>query len=148
MSIKTIVGAAVLVAIATEAGWVARSVAAPPEAAQRGAALSVASDAAGVTGGGTTLRSVSARFPDSDRTFPGGASADAINSDCLKCHSAAMVLTQPRLSRVTWQAVVQKMRNIYQAPFPAKDIPAIVDYLVALSESLTAPPPQLPTTSR
>jgi cytochrome c5 len=96
---------------------------APPAAA---AAPSMA------TGGGVTLHSVSTNFPDSDRLFP-GAGADAINNNCLACHSAGMVLTQPRLSRADWQAEVEKMRNVYKAPVDATDVPAIVAYLVGLS---------------
>jgi hypothetical protein len=79
------------------------------------------------------LHSVNVDFPDSDRNFPGGAEADAINGNCLACHSAGMVLTQPHLSRAQWQAEVDKMRNTYRAPIDAADVPAIVDYLANLN---------------
>jgi hypothetical protein len=85
-----------------------------------------------VTSGGTTLHSVGVEFPDRGRTFP-GANADAINNNCLACHSAGMVLTQPALSRADWQAEVVKMRNTYKAPIADADVPAIVDYLVTLN---------------
>ena len=85
-----------------------------------------------VTGGGVTLHSVDVSFPDSDNTFPGGAGADAINNDCLICHSAGMVLDQANLSRAGWQGIVDQMRNDFKAPFAAEDAPAIVDYLVNL----------------
>jgi hypothetical protein len=98
------------------------------------AAAPAASGPATVTGGGVTLHSVSTNFPDSDRLFP-GAGADAINNNCLACHSAGMVLTQPRLSRADWQAEVEKMRSLYKAPVDASDVPAIVDYLVSLSST-------------
>jgi cytochrome c5 len=98
------------------------------------AAAPAASAPATVTGGGVTLHSVSTNFPDSDRLFP-GAGADAINNNCLACHSAGMVLTQPRLSRADWQAEVEKMRSLYKAPVDASDVPAIVDYLVSLSST-------------
>jgi hypothetical protein len=98
------------------------------------AAAPAASTASTVTGGGVTLHSVSTNFPDSDRLFPGPA-ADAINNNCLACHSAGMVLTQPRLSRADWQAEVEKMRSFYKAPVDATDVPAIVDYLVGLSST-------------
>jgi cytochrome c5 len=113
---------ALLLAVATQAPWVAafaQPAASPPSTA---------------TGGGVTLHSVSTNFPDSDRLFP-GAGADAINNNCLACHSAGMVLTQPRLSRADWQAEVEKMRNFYKAPVDASDVPAIVDYLVKLSST-------------
>ena len=85
-----------------------------------------------VTAGGVTLRSLAVDLPDSDRTFP-GSGADAINNNCLACHSAGMVLTQPPLSRQAWQAEVDKMRTTYKAPVAAAEVPAIVDYLAALS---------------
>jgi cytochrome c5 len=80
---------------------------------------------------GVTLRSVAGDFPDSDRRFE-GPGADFVNNNCLACHSAGMVLTQPRLSRAVWQGEVDKMRNTYKAPVEAADVPAIVDYLATL----------------
>jgi hypothetical protein len=64
--------------------------------------------------------------------FPGGDKAEAINNNCLACHSAGMVLTQPHLSRAEWQSEVDKMRNIYKAPIAAEDVVEIVDYLAGL----------------
>jgi hypothetical protein len=87
-----------------------------------------------VTGGGVTLHSVNVEFPDRGRMFPGDSSADAINNNCLACHSAGMVLTQPALSRAEWQSEVEKMRGTYKAPVEESDVPAIVDYLVALKD--------------
>jgi cytochrome c5 len=84
-----------------------------------------------VSVGGVTLRSVSVDNPDSDRTFA-GPGADVVNNNCLTCHSAGMVLTQPRLPRAVWQAEVEKMRNTYKAPVDAEGVPAIVDYLANL----------------
>jgi hypothetical protein len=98
-----------------------------------GAAASplTAAESSSVSAGGVTLRSVSADFPDSGRLFPGGDSANAINNNCLACHSAGMVLTQPPLPRAAWQAEVEKMRDTYKAPVAAADVPAIVDYLAS-----------------
>jgi len=106
-----------------------------PDAAPAAAARTapIAPDPATVASGGVTLHSVNVDFPDSDRNFPGGAEADAINGNCLACHSAGMVLTQPHLSRAQWQAEVDKMRNTYKAPIDAADVPAIVDYLANLN---------------
>jgi cytochrome c553 len=115
----------ILLAIATQAGWTGQSALA--EEAQPGAvAPSI------VAGGGLTLQSVNLNFPRRDRSFPGGSKADTINNDCLICHSAGMVLTQPSLSRAGWQSVVNQMRNDFKAPFAAEDERAIVDYLVNL----------------
>jgi hypothetical protein len=82
-----------------------------------------------VSGHGVTLRSVNLDLPDPGRLFPGGAAADAINNNCLACHSAGMVLDQPSLSRDQWQVEVDKMRNTYRAPVAPQDVAAIVNYL-------------------
>jgi len=84
------------------------------------------------TGGDVTLRSVHV-FPDSDRVFEGGTAAEAMNSNCLACHSAGMVLNQPALSQTTWKDEVDKMRNTDKAPVAPDDVAAIVAYLTALS---------------
>ena len=78
------------------------------------------------------LKSVNVDLPFGERMFPGGSAADAINNNCLSCHSAGMVLNQPALTRANWQAEVDKMRNTYKAPVAAEDVSAIVDYLVKL----------------
>jgi hypothetical protein len=75
------------------------------------------------------LKSVSVELPTSDITFPGGAAADAINANCLSCHSAGMVLTQPNLAKAAWAAEVDKMHTAYKAPIDPKDIGAVLDYL-------------------
>jgi cytochrome c5 len=84
-----------------------------------------------VSVGGVTLRSVNVDIPNRDRQFE-GSGADIVNNNCLTCHSAGMVLTQPRLPRAVWQAEVEKMRNTYKGPIDAADVPAIVDYLANL----------------
>jgi hypothetical protein len=74
------------------------------------------------------LKPVKIDLPDSDRMF-GGPGADAINNNCLACHSAGMVLNQPELSRQAWAAEVNKMISTYKAPVAPEDVSAIVDYL-------------------
>ena len=78
------------------------------------------------------LKSVKVDLPDSDKMFPNGPGADAINNNCLACHSADMVLNQPALSKQAWAAEVNKMINNYKAPVTAEDVGPIVDYLAAL----------------
>jgi cytochrome c553 len=136
MSANSIVGGAIaavgvfLLAIVTPTRW----------ADQRAGAAEVTSVApipSIVANGGVTLNSVDLNFPRSDSTFPGGRGADAINNDCLICHSAGMVLDQAKLSRAQWQAEVDKMRNDFKAPFAAEDASAIVDYLVNLDNVMS-----------
>jgi mono/diheme cytochrome c family protein len=79
-----------------------------------------------------TLKSVSVDLPAGDRTFPAGPGADVANDNCLACHSAGMVLNQPALPKSVWEAEVDKMREAYKAPIDAKDVGAIVGYLVSI----------------
>jgi hypothetical protein len=79
--------------------------------------------------GNLVLKSVNVDMPFGDRMFPDGPGADAINSSCLSCHSAGMVLNQPALPKAQWRAEVEKMRNAYKAPIDPKDVDVIVDYL-------------------
>jgi cytochrome c553 len=78
-----------------------------------------------------TIKSTSVDLPSGDSLFPDGATADAINNNCLACHSADMVLNQPALPKATWEAEVHKMIKVYRAPIDDADVPAIVDYLAS-----------------
>ena len=78
------------------------------------------------------LKPVKVDLPDSDRMFPAGPGSDAINNNCLACHSADMVLNQPALSKQAWAAEVNKMINNYKAPIAPEDVGTIVEYLTAL----------------
>ena len=78
------------------------------------------------------LKSVKIDLPDSDRMFPDGPGSEAINNNCLACHSAGMVLNQPALSKQAWAAEVTKMINNYKAPVAPEDVGPIVEYLTAL----------------
>jgi cytochrome c553 len=78
------------------------------------------------------LKSVKLDLPDSDKMFPDGPGSDAINNNCLACHSADMVLNQPSLSKQAWAAEINKMINNYKAPIAPEDVGAIVGYLTAL----------------
>lgn len=59
--------------------------------------------------------------------LPGYAAAQA---NCLTCHSAQYVISQPPGSpRAYWDATVHKMKKVFGAPLRDEDLPAIVDYL-------------------
>ena len=79
-----------------------------------------------------TFKSVKTEFPDSSAQFPAGPHADAINNNCLGCHSVEMVLDQPPMTRAKWQAEVDKMRGSYKAPVNDADAKAVVDYLASV----------------
>ena len=79
------------------------------------------------------LKSVSVDLPpDRDRSFPPGPGAEVISSNCVACHSAGMVLTQPALSRAAWDAEVHKMIATYKAPISEADAATIIAYLAQL----------------
>jgi cytochrome c5 len=84
----------------------------------------------------TTLKSPELDVPTSDALFPSGPGSDAINNNCLACHSADHVLNQPSLAREAWQEVVNKMITAYKAPVSSEDAKAIVDYLVRTKGTL------------
>ncbi len=92
----------------------------------------VAASRPGVVDGPVVLRSVSFELPASDRTFPDGPGATAINNNCLVCHSAGMVLNQPAMSEAAWAGEVHKMISTYKAPISDQDAAAIVTYLAHL----------------
>ncbi|HEY1452603.1 MAG TPA: cytochrome c [Roseiarcus sp.] len=51
---------------------------------------------------------------------------------CQACHSADYVTTQPpKEGKAFWQAEVQKMIKVYNAPIAEGDAAIIVDYLAA-----------------
>ncbi|MBV1702808.1 MAG: cytochrome c [Hyphomicrobiales bacterium] len=77
-----------------------------------------------------TLKTSSVDLPDPLHQFK-GEGADAVNNNCLACHSAEMIQTQPKLNAATWTAEVNKMINVMKAPVDKADVAAIVNYLVA-----------------
>jgi mono/diheme cytochrome c family protein len=79
-----------------------------------------------------SLKCVNVDLPPGDDNFPSGPGADAVNNNCLACHSADMVLNQPALPKVQWEAEVDKMSTAYKAPIDPKDVGAILDYLVSI----------------
>lgn len=73
--------------------------------------------------------SIRVELPVSDQPFPPGIGRDIASSQCLICHSAAMVLTQPPLKKDEWRAEIIKMRTVYGAPVPEDQVDALSEYL-------------------
>jgi len=86
-----------------------------------------------------SFQDTSITLPDDTTMLPAGPGVEAVTTNCLSCHSPAMMLTQPRLTRKEWEGEVAKMIKVYKAPVEASDVPAIVDYLVEENERLTRP---------
>jgi mono/diheme cytochrome c family protein len=72
---------------------------------------------------------LSVELPTSTRQFPAGDGASIANSQCLICHSAGMVLTQPQRTQTQWQDTINKMRTAYGAPIPAEQVDSLAAYL-------------------
>jgi len=66
--------------------------------------------------------------PEKTRLKP-GVGAELVNIQCLLCHSADYISTQPRLSRAAWNAAVFKMKDKYGAPINTNTVAQLVDYL-------------------
>ena len=61
-------------------------------------------------------------------TLPGYAKAQA---SCVACHSAEYMTYQPpTAARPYWDAMVKRMKGVFNAPLDDADIPVLVDYLV------------------
>ena len=73
-------------------------------------------------------------LPEETAEFAPGPGLDVVQANCVACHSADYISTQPRNLRdpgAFWTAEVNKMRHSYGAPVPEADVQAIVAYLVA-----------------
>ena len=66
--------------------------------------------------------------PDTAKLKP-SAGAALVTAQCLLCHSADYISTQPRLTRAQWTATVTKMQQKYAAPISTNNVEALVSYL-------------------
>lgn len=78
-------------------------------------------------------RPLAVSLPSSEAFFAdrADAPADAMNGNCLGCHSAAMVTNQPALTAAQWRETVAKMKTVYKAPIEPADEAAILAWLTA-----------------
>ena len=71
------------------------------------------------------------QLPKETAKFKPGPGAELASSNCLLCHSADYVSTQPPLTRTAWKGTVDKMRIKYGAPITTNKLDELVDYLTA-----------------
>ena len=71
------------------------------------------------------------QLPKETQKFKPGPGAELATSNCLLCHSADYVSTQPPLTRTAWKATVDKMRVKYGAPITTNRLDELIDYLTA-----------------
>jgi sulfite dehydrogenase (cytochrome) subunit B len=83
-----------------------------------------------VTAGAALASSLKIELPGETATLKPGAGSEATNGQCLTCHSAEYITTQPRDKPLAfWRAEVEKMKKVYGAPVPDDQIGTIADYL-------------------
>ncbi|HRI15321.1 MAG TPA: cytochrome c [Verrucomicrobiota bacterium] len=70
-------------------------------------------------------------LPTETTALKAGEGRELVVNQCLLCHSADYIATQPPLTRTQWQASVEKMRAKYGAPISTNNVAALVDYLTA-----------------
>lgn len=73
-----------------------------------------------LAGAAIAFKPVEVTLPAEEPQFE-GPDADLLNANCLACHSAEMVLAQPRMTEVQWRHSVEKMRTVYKAPIEDAD---------------------------
>jgi mono/diheme cytochrome c family protein len=71
------------------------------------------------------------RLPPETAKLKPGPGMEIASSQCLLCHSADYISTQPRLNRAAWTAEILKMRDKYGAPILTNRMDALADYLTA-----------------
>lgn len=80
------------------------------------------------------FQNTSVTLPEATAAFAPGPQGELLTANCTACHSAEMILTQPKLAKPAWEAAVAKMVKVYKAPIAEGDMPRIVDALVAVNE--------------
>jgi mono/diheme cytochrome c family protein len=70
-------------------------------------------------------------LPPENAKLKEAVGAELVKGQCLLCHSADYISTQPRLSAAAWKATVIKMRDKYGAPIAEDKIEGLVQYLAA-----------------
>jgi hypothetical protein len=68
-------------------------------------------------------------LPSENSKLKPGPGTELVTSQCLLCHSADYISTQPRLTRTVWKAEVTKMQQKYGAPISTNNVGMLVDYL-------------------
>jgi len=69
------------------------------------------------------------KLPADQPKLRSGRDAEIATANCLLCHSADYISTQPPLTRAVWLATVSKMREKYGAPLPTNQVERVVEYL-------------------
>src|SRR5437868_13296638 len=83
----------------------------------------------GLAGGAFVFAAEKFQLPPETAKLKPGPGAELVTAQCMLCHSADYISTQPRLSRAAWSAAVIKMKDKYGAPINTNTVSRLVDYL-------------------
>jgi hypothetical protein len=72
-------------------------------------------------------------LPPGDGVLPDRPNAEAVDRNCLPCHSTETILNQPALSRDIWKAEIEKMRTAFGARIDPDADDAILAYLTTIN---------------
>ena len=72
-------------------------------------------------------------LPPGDDVLPDRPNAEAVDRNCLSCHSTETILNQPALSRDVWKAEIDKMRTNFNAQISPDADEAILAYLTSIN---------------
>ena len=72
-------------------------------------------------------------LPPGDDVLPDRRHAEAVDRNCLSCHSTETILNQPALSRDVWKAEIDKMRTAFGAQIDPEADDDILAYLTAIN---------------
>jgi hypothetical protein len=72
-------------------------------------------------------------LPPGDDVLPDRLGAEAVDRNCLSCHSTETILNQPALSRDIWKAEIDKMRTDFNAQISPDVDEAILAYLTSIN---------------
>jgi len=80
--------------------------------------------------GSATAKPLTYDLPEETAVLRPGVGMEAAQSNCVSCHSADYIATQPpKRGKAFWEAEVSKMMKVYGAPIEQADTKAIIDYL-------------------
>ncbi|MEK0446117.1 MAG: hypothetical protein RLZZ399_1438 [Verrucomicrobiota bacterium] len=82
-----------------------------------------------VASGGALASPLRIELPAETAFFKKASGSELVSSQCLTCHSAEYITTQPPLSVTAWQGNVEKMQKKFGASWTPEQVKAMVDYL-------------------
>jgi len=80
--------------------------------------------------GPATAKPLTYELPEETAVLRPGAGMEAAQKNCVSCHSADYIATQPaKRGKAFWEAEVSKMMKVYGARIEQADTKPIIDYL-------------------